>query len=98
MAGAWRYAAPRAHHKPGEAVVADIEIVGVIDINTGRFNLIGGPLRVGAIKIQNRMLAIPAVVINVYKVVARNRVQKRPDTFTNRLINRATRCGHQRHD
>lgn len=86
-------ALPGAHLQPGEAVVTDVEIVGVVYVDTWGFDLVCSPLGMGPIEIQHGVAPVPAVVINVDEIMAGNRVQERTDAFTNGLINRTP--GHR---
>src|SRR5690554_1146585 len=84
----------RFYFKPGVAVVADIEVMMVINIDTGRLDLIGRPLGMGPVEIQQGVVLVPLVVVDMHKVVAGNRVQKCPHAFTDRLVNRAAGQHH----
>ena len=84
-----------AYLKPGEAVVANVEIVGVIYVDTGRFNFISRPLGVCPVEVQHRVAPIPAIVVDMNEVMPGNRMQERPDAFADGLINRTARQRQQ---
>lgn len=68
----------RLYLKPGETVVADIEVVLVIDIHAGRFDFISRPLRMGTVEIKEGVALVPGIRIDMHKIVARHRVQEAP--------------------
>lgn len=68
----------------------------VVNVNAGSFNLIGRPLGMGAVKVDERILVVSFVVGDVNKIMAGNRVQKRARALAYGLVNSTTGTENQR--